>query len=151
MEEIKDSIGINSDKLLEMSEKDLEQAIQENPELLKDVVFAQRVMKKFSGPIPHPEILEGYESVCPGSAEKIINHFVKEQEHRHGIESIAMDQSMKIANKSLNFAMFFCVAVFIVGSIAAFTGHKWFASILLTTFIGTVLAAFLGLRKKKED
>lgn len=151
MEEVEDRVGVNVEKILEMSEQDIEKAIEDNPELLKNVVVAQRVMKKFSGPLPHPDILEGYDKVCPGSAGKIINHFVKEQDHRHKIESATMDESIKITNKSLNFAMFFCVLVFIVGSIAAFTGHAWFASILLTTFIGTVLAAFLRFKKNKEE
>lgn len=60
MEEIKDSISLTSDEILEMSDQDIEEAIQKNPELLKDAVLVQRMMKKFSGPIPHPEILEGY-------------------------------------------------------------------------------------------
>ena len=150
MEEIKDSISLTSDEILEMSDQDIEEAIQKNPELLKDAVLVQRMMKKFSGPIPHPEILEGYNQICPASAEKIINHFVKEQDHRHKIENIALEQSIKITNKSFNFAIIFCLLVFVTGSIAAFTGHVWFASILLTTFIGTVLAAFLGLKRKGD-
>ena len=41
----------------------------------------------FSGPIPHPEILKGYETICPGAAERIIKMAELEQGHRHGIES----------------------------------------------------------------
>lgn len=41
----------------------------------------------FSGPLPPPEILQGYESVLPGSAERIFVMAEKEQQYR--LESVS--------------------------------------------------------------
>lgn len=41
----------------------------------------------FSGPIPHPTILKGYEEVLPGSADRILSMTEKEGEHRRKIET----------------------------------------------------------------
>jgi uncharacterized membrane protein len=40
--------------------------------------------------LPHPEILEGYDYVVQGSAERILAMFEKEQAHRHEWESRAL-------------------------------------------------------------
>lgn len=39
-----------------------------------------------SGPLPHPDILEGYERIMEGSAERILAMAEKEASHRHKIE-----------------------------------------------------------------
>ena len=41
----------------------------------------------FSGPIPHPTILKGYEEVLLGSADRILSMTEKEGEHRRKIET----------------------------------------------------------------
>lgn len=43
-----------------------------------------------SNPLPHPEILEGYDYVIEGSAERILSMFEREQEHRHKWEERAL-------------------------------------------------------------
>ncbi|MDR1205511.1 MAG: DUF2335 domain-containing protein [Peptococcaceae bacterium] len=42
-----------------------------------------------SGPLPSPEILQGYESVLPGAADRIIAMAEKQAQHRQEIEKIA--------------------------------------------------------------
>ena len=43
-----------------------------------------------NNPLPHPEILEGYDYVIEGSAERILAMFEAEQNHRHAWESRAL-------------------------------------------------------------
>jgi len=50
-------------------------------------------IRKYSGPLPHPEVLEGYENVVPGSAQQIINNMIKESEHRRKMEEKALDNA----------------------------------------------------------
>ena len=40
-----------------------------------------------SGPLPHPEILGGYEKVLPGSADRVFKMAEKQQDHRISIEN----------------------------------------------------------------
>ena len=41
----------------------------------------------FSGPLPHPSIMEHYERIVPGSANRIIVKFESQTEHRQKMES----------------------------------------------------------------
>jgi uncharacterized membrane protein len=41
----------------------------------------------FQGPLPHPEILAGYDNVLPGAADRIISMAEKNQAHRHELEA----------------------------------------------------------------
>lgn len=43
-----------------------------------------------NNPLPHPEVLEGYDYVIEGSAERILSMFEREQRHRHEWESRAL-------------------------------------------------------------
>lgn len=44
------------------------------------------IQGEFSGPIPPPSIIEGYERVLPGSADRIITMAEKQSEHRQKME-----------------------------------------------------------------
>lgn len=52
-------------------------------------ILLRRINKSitFSGPIPHPTILKGYEEVLPGNADRILSMTEKEGEHRRKIET----------------------------------------------------------------
>ena len=65
-----------------------------------------------NNPLPHPEILEGYDYVIEGSAERILHMFENEQKHRHDWESRALrvHGESTILGQVLGF--FIAVAVF---------------------------------------
>lgn len=42
----------------------------------------------YSAPLPHPEMMEHYERILPGSADRIIKKFEAQSEHRHYCEKI---------------------------------------------------------------
>jgi len=46
----------------------------------------QVISSSFSGPLPHPDVLRGFESVQPGAAERIIKMAENEAQHRHVLE-----------------------------------------------------------------
>ena len=65
----------------------------------------------YSGPLPHPEILERYEKAVPGSAERILAQFESQSLHRQEIE-------LRVV-KSDTFAQIFgLICGFILGLIA---------------------------------
>lgn len=41
---------------------------------------------EYRGPLPHPDILDRYEQIHPGTAERIIRQFEGEAQHRHAME-----------------------------------------------------------------
>jgi uncharacterized membrane protein len=62
------------------------------PETKKQEVtrVVHEVFASFHGPLPHPSILQGYDEISPGAAERIIAMAEKEQAHRHLWEQRAL-------------------------------------------------------------
>lgn len=63
----------------------------------------------FEGPIPPPSILQDYEVVIPGAAERLIKAFEDESTHRRAMEKFkleadvdARDRQLEIQEKNVN-------------------------------------------------
>ncbi|WP_087741769.1 DUF2335 domain-containing protein [Levilactobacillus zymae] len=71
------------DKLDALPKKDKEQIIA--------------TLEMYSGPIPHPAILQGYERLSPGAAKRIIENGVQESEHRRMLETTRQKRRGRMA------------------------------------------------------
>ena len=49
----------------------------------------------FSGPLPHPQLMAGYEEALPGSAERILKMSEEAQQHRHSMEKASLQGVMR--------------------------------------------------------
>lgn len=60
------------------------------PQKQRDIIVARMttlmVSEHFSGPIPHPKHVEGYEKIEPGAANRIISMAEKQQDHHIEME-----------------------------------------------------------------
>ena len=102
----------------ELSNKDLDEVLETlNPHQRQ--IILQRI-QSFSGPIPHPEILEGYERIKPGFAERIISMAEKEQE-----------------------GQLYCDKLYLEGPIKATRRGQWMGFIIALLFLGA--ATTLGI------
>lgn len=72
-------------------------------------------MEMYSGPIPHPKILAGYEALDPGAAEKIINNGIEESVHRRKLETARQRRRGRLAWASMVALVIVCI-LFIIGS-----------------------------------
>jgi len=43
---------------------------------------AHLTQQQFSGPVPHPQILQGYDQIIPGAAERILRMAEEDAEHQ---------------------------------------------------------------------
>lgn len=59
--------------------------LQKLPKEERDDLIA--TMEMYSGPIPHPDILKGYQKLYPDAAKRIIENGVQESEHRRNLET----------------------------------------------------------------
>ena len=66
----------------------------------------------FSGPIPHPALLQGYEQACSGAAKRIIKMAESQLAHRHKIEEKV------ITSKTLNERTSMFLAFYLTGGLA---------------------------------
>lgn len=49
-------------------------------------VVAQVIESEFSGPIPPPNIMRGYEEILPGAADRILSMAERQSQHRQDME-----------------------------------------------------------------
>lgn len=74
-------------QLLELAPELIEAIVQEIRDgHSKEEIISRVTTTSFSGPLPHPDLLAGYEISVPGAADRIIKMAEEEQSHRHLIE-----------------------------------------------------------------
>ncbi len=127
--------------LVKLSEKDREKAAR--------VIMAQisTIITKtsFSGPLPPPEILQGYENVIPGSAERILKMAESQSTHRQQIEKTVVASQMKQSERGQHYGLGIGIFGLILGAILTFCGYATVASVLFaTTIIGLVSVFVIG-------
>lgn len=70
----------------------------------------------FSGPIPPPAILKGYESICPGAAHRIIRMAEKQELHRHTQENNVISSKISNEKRGMNYAFVLTLVLVTVGA-----------------------------------
>jgi uncharacterized membrane protein len=107
---------------------------------------------EFSGPLPHPKILEGYERVLPGSADRILSMAENEGEHRRTIEKTIVKTD--IIRSYLGLGSGFIIAlVGLGGSIYLAMNDKPVASGIMSagTVTGLVAVFVVGEKPRKAQ
>jgi len=115
----------------------------------KNGATSVEVTTAFQGPLPSPEILQGFENVLPGAAERIITMAEKEQANRHNIEQkLSIASILSIAS---GIACAF-LSVIIIGFLihqAIEKGDTVVAVTLSSTSLVSVVSMFIWFRKEK--
>jgi uncharacterized membrane protein len=142
------NINIKADQTLNQNEEgqELDKEIikqVENSDIPKDeqehIIAA---MSMYSGPIPHPKLLAGYEALYKGAAKKIIDNGIAESEQRRKLEEERQRRRGRLAWVSLIIAGCF-VLFFTIGAVYLIMNeHPYFggASGLISffTFMGSI-------------
>lgn len=137
-----------SEELLEEKQEVSKESEPElsNPEQVRRVV-AEVIQSEFSGPIPPPNIIAGYEDVVPGSADRIIAMAENQAKHRQSVELFEVRTEARDSLLGIIFAF-----ILGVGSIAACivvvltvreNAGAIAGSLLGVTGIGSIVTAFL--------
>lgn len=135
--------------ILSKTDPELYESLKNQPEGFQKIVrIARIVSESHEGPLPSPRILQGYEHVLPGAAERLLVMAEKEQDHAHKL-NVAMVQGMTNQSK-LGQKMGFSIAVFglLVGFVCMMAGGYWGNSTLIITgggVIGVDLIALVAL------
>lgn len=129
-----------SNKLQDEIQKEKEAKIE-----LKQVVV--EAMSEFSGPIPPPNIIKGYEEVLPGAADRIIRMAENQSEHRQQMEKKMINAESRDSLLGILFA--FCLGIgCIVGAIVIVilvpeNSGAISGTILGVAGIGSIIATFI--------
>ena len=111
--------------------------------------------ESFSGPIPHPRILEGYENIHSGFAERIARMAEKEQAHRFSCDDKVIDSTIAAAKRGQWMGCIIAIVFGIITLILGLMGEVIIASIFGVLGFIVMVAIFIksqsGGRDKKES
>lgn len=121
---------------------------ENNPEF----IVSRQFREIFHGPIPSPKIMEGYEEISPGAANRILKMAEKQQAHRHQMENNMLSAA---ASKDKRGQWFAGALAIIALASATFLGYhdKTFVASIIggTTIIGLCGIFALGKFYKTKN
>ncbi|GHT31390.1 membrane protein [Bacteroidia bacterium] len=145
------TLKINSEDLVsilsdpELSKEKKEQIVR----TIGNISIQQASM--FSGPVPPPEILKGYNEIIPNSAERMLVMAEKQLGHLIEIENHAIKEELKQSRLGQLFGFILGLVGFGLATFLAFFGHETIAGIFgTTTIVGLVTVFVLGKKVQKE-
>ena len=89
-----------------------------------EVVAAEQY---YEGPLPHPQILEYYDKIVPGSGQAIIDDFKKNTESIRELRKIELDAVVSRDTRGQWMAFILGLLTLIVAVYALFLGHTFVA------------------------
>lgn len=101
-------------------------------------------LEMYSGPIPHPKILEGYQKLYPGAAKEIIDNGVEESKHRRELETARQKRRGQLAWTSLIVVSIFTLLCIIASIFLIFNNHSVAGSIFGGIGIFTLFGGVVG-------
>jgi uncharacterized membrane protein len=112
----------------------------------------QRILhaQRFTGPLPHPDILRGFESVQPGAAERIIRMAENEAIHRQSLERGGLRAYVNNERLGMFCALIVCIIALVGGFYCILNNHPTAGTILSATPLGVIVVAFIQGRKKTQ-
>jgi uncharacterized membrane protein len=107
---------------------------------------------EISGPIPAPQILQQYNSIVPGAAERIIRMAEKQSDHRMYLERKVIDSGILKSYFGMIIATGIAVYGLYIAKEISINGNPWAAGIIAALDLGGLIsvAIYNGLVQKKE-
>lgn len=105
------------------------------------------VTAEWHGPLPPPSILRDFDDVVENGAERIMQAWEKETEHRHRLESRDLWLTGIDAIFGKLAALVFVLAALALTAYAISMGSEWVAVVLGSGVIGSVAWAFVSNAK----
>lgn len=125
-----------------------------SPEQRQIVIQSIQAVRQesFSGPIPHPELLKGYESVKQGFAERIVSMAEEQQKHRFECENKMVEGTVSESKRG-QWMAFIVAIIFVVAAVAlGLYGHDWLAGVIGGgTLVALVTVFVTGRRSQSKD
>lgn len=129
----------------ECAEENNEHELIDEKEVKK--VVMEMAKAEFTGPIPPPSIIEGYERVLPGSADRIIAMAEKQSEHRQKMESKMISAESRDSLLGVIFAFLLGMGCIIAAVIMVYkapeNGGAIAGALLGVTGIGSITSGFI--------
>ena len=120
------------------------------PSQSKKVVRQAVRTQLFKGPIPPPQVLQQYEHIVPGAAERILKMAETQSKHRQTMERNIVNANISNEKKGLVFGFSIGLFAIIVGLICTLLGQPLPASFIGGGgVIGLVVVFVYGSKSRK--
>ncbi|MFK3872696.1 DUF2335 domain-containing protein [Pseudoalteromonas rhizosphaerae] len=106
------------------------------------------VAQEYSGPLPPPKMLEHYDSVQPGFANRIVAMAEKEQSHRHNLENQGVSGAINKDSRGQHYALITSILLIASCAFLIYSGHEVSGSILGGGSLTGLAYIFISGRKK---
>ena len=116
-----------------------------------EVQTSQGVSLQYSGPIPPPSILEGYERLLPGAADRILSMAEKEQQHRHQLEKDESVDNRLTVKRGAIFAFIITLSVVACGTYVIAIGKSGAGIAVILGALASLVSAFITGRTPKKS
>jgi uncharacterized membrane protein len=88
------------------------------------VMSVEIAQASFSGPLPHPDILRGYDQVVPGAAERILVMAEEQARHRQSLERTVIEGGSRRANLGLWLGFILSIVVLALSAALIVNGYE---------------------------
>ncbi len=96
----------------------------------------------FEGPLPHPAILQAYEQLMPGAAERLLKMAESQSQHRREIERIVVSAGARDSLLGSIFAFLIAISAFVWAGYALVRGESSAAVATVIATIGGLVGVF---------
>jgi len=104
----------------------------------------------FAGPLPSPADFQGYESVLPGSAERILSLTERQSAHRMSLEQRVVNSGIKQSWVGQAFAFIIAMTTIIGGVICILDGKDVGGIASILAVLTSLVFVFLAGRKQNK-
>lgn len=106
----------------------------------------------FSGPLPPPNVLEYYEKILPGSAERILKMAEEQSRHRRSLEEKVINSDISNSKHGLLFGFFIGIVAFSTTILLAYFGYPISGVIVGLGYITSLVGVFVyGSKSRKQE
>lgn len=102
-----------------------------------------KVESMFSGPLPPPEVLAGYDEIVPGMAERLLVKFEKQADHRMSLEKRVIDGDVRRSWAGLLLGFTFGVALLVASVYMIANGFAVAGIIVIATELVAIAVALI--------
>lgn len=106
--------------------------------------------QSFSGPIPPPAILEGYERILPGAAERILRMSESQSQHRQRLEQQVITGNIKAQSRGQHYAFILTGGLFVGSIYLVANGIQIGGLAALVIAVGGIVSTFIYGRSRQE-
>lgn len=124
-------------------------------EQLTALQVSKTTLTQHSGPLPHPDVLAGYEKLVPGLADRIVRMAESESAHRRDLESRFLNAQIEdnktdrlIEGRGQVCALIVALVTIIGGFVIIGTGHAMAGSLLSGGTLLTLVGIFIYGRER---